>query len=191
MEPVTSKTNARVDAPSGTSSAAFVAPGVPASCPADRAAADRAKESHNSLEPISEPGAFSGKTSRIVFVLLSPDLNKVNLELTAETSDSQKSTRKYSESSPDAAALNRDPGLNGSHVGPVAAVPVPAAVAGCCLLDLQLWEPLFQHSHTKTTSQLVEGISRAKCPMHESKALIGREVLGTYRDKVCYILFLS
>lgn len=48
MEPVTSKTNARVDAPSGISS--LTAP-LGASCPVHRAA-DSATESHSSPEPI-------------------------------------------------------------------------------------------------------------------------------------------
>lgn len=54
MEPVTSKTNARVDAPSGISS--FVAP-LGASCAA-QSAADSARVSHTSLEPISLPGCY-------------------------------------------------------------------------------------------------------------------------------------
>ncbi len=57
MEPVTSNTNARVDAPSGMSS--FVAP-VPESCPAENAT-DSARDSHTNLQPISEPRCFSSK----------------------------------------------------------------------------------------------------------------------------------
>lgn len=55
MEPVTSKTNARVDAPSGMSS--FVAP-ARASCPAQNAT-DSARDSHTNLQPISAPRCFS------------------------------------------------------------------------------------------------------------------------------------
>lgn len=57
MEPVTSKTNARVDAPSGMSS--FVAP-APGSCPAENAT-DSARDSHTNALPISEPRCFLSK----------------------------------------------------------------------------------------------------------------------------------
>lgn len=57
MEPVTSKTNARVDAPSGMSS--FEAP-LPASCPVENAT-DSARDSHTNLMPISDPRVFSSK----------------------------------------------------------------------------------------------------------------------------------
>lgn len=58
MEPVTSKTNARVDAPSGIAS--FVAAGTPASCPAQKAT-DSVRYSHSNLQPISELRCFTAK----------------------------------------------------------------------------------------------------------------------------------
>lgn len=58
MEPVTSKTNARVDAPSGIGS--FVAAGTPASCPAQKAT-ESVRYSHSNLQPISELRCFTAK----------------------------------------------------------------------------------------------------------------------------------
>ena len=58
MEPVTSKTNARVDAPSGMSS--FVAPGPESCCPAENAT-DSARDSNTNVLLISEPRCSSGK----------------------------------------------------------------------------------------------------------------------------------
>lgn len=78
MDPVTSKTNAKVDAPSGMSSFAV-------SCAAEHAA-DSASDSHTNLVPISGPTVFSRK----VLEKISLANLRENLELEAETSGSQK-----------------------------------------------------------------------------------------------------
>lgn len=66
MEPVTSKTNARVDAPSGISSLAPLG----ASCPA-QSAADSAMVSHSSPEPISQASCTSATSLNIIVLLFS------------------------------------------------------------------------------------------------------------------------
>lgn len=91
MEPVTSKTNARVDAPSGMSS--FVAP-VPVSCPEENAT-DSARNSHANLLPISEPRSFSSKV--LGYVVLASRNLRVSVDIKVETSGSQKWTETYLE----------------------------------------------------------------------------------------------
>lgn len=83
MEPVTSKTNARVDAPSGIAS--LVAAGTPASCPAQNATDSSVRYSHSNLQPISELRCVTAK----VLVLLSRCVS-VRPGSTQDTSGSRK-----------------------------------------------------------------------------------------------------
>lgn len=185
MEPVTSKTNARVDAPSGMSS--FVAP-ARASCPAQNAT-DSARDSHTNLQPISAPRCFSA-SSWVFCSRQSEPQNESRLEARdiglskMDWSVFWKKNVRKAELQPAAIVryhwflvqfLCAEVAASHLSVNETSAVPAAAAVPVVCSQ-----EPLFSPVIQRPPLSWAESPPGANYPMQNSGALIGRDVLGDF-----------
>lgn len=193
MEPVTSKTNARVDAPSGMSS--FVAPG-PESCPAENAT-DSARDSNTNVLPISEPRCFSGKVLEFfvcVFLVCFVFFCSRQSEPQGEPRDEGRDI-----GLPKKKPVRFEELKEGTRIKKESLVPVrvfglwcgssrslsplcelnlcgPSSCSSACCLQSQ--EPLFSSVIQRPPLSWPDSLRGAHCPMHKSRALIGRQVLG-------------